>query len=158
MCCGSRARTVPFFMSFMTLGIFWVGQQTQLNHLTRADRNLAWLHLTFLLPVTFVPFTTSFLAELITYRSALLIYWFNILMLGVVLFATWRYAKAAGLVKDDASDELVRAVERRIVSAQVLYGFGAALCAINTYVSIGFIVLLQLNYAIAPRIRFLYRL
>jgi len=29
---------------------------------------------------------------------------------------------------------------------------GAALCFFNTYWSIGFIVLLQLNYAIAPRL------
>jgi hypothetical protein len=47
---------------------------------------------------------------------------------------------------------------RRIRLAQLLYACGAALCAFNTYVSIGFIVLLQLNYALAPRIRFLYRL
>ena len=27
-----------YVMSFITLGIFWVGQQTQLNHLARSDR------------------------------------------------------------------------------------------------------------------------
>jgi len=32
------------------------------------------------------------------------------------------------------------------------------LCAINTYWSIAFIVLVQLNYAIAPRIRLLTHL
>lgn len=30
--------------------------------------------------------------------------------------------------------------------------FGAALCFINTYVSIVFIVLVQLNYAFAPQL------
>src|SRR6201988_2510965 len=33
-------RLVIFLMSVMTLGIFWVGQQPQLNHFARADRNL----------------------------------------------------------------------------------------------------------------------
>lgn len=41
---------------------------------------------------------------------------------------------------------------RRILIAQGLYALGALLCLINTYWSIGFIVLVQLNYAIAPRI------
>lgn len=41
---------------------------------------------------------------------------------------------------------------RRIVIAQSLYGFGALLCFFNTYWSIGFIVLVQLNYVIAPRL------
>ncbi len=50
------------------------------------------------------------------------------------------------------------ATERRIVIAQALYAFGALLCVVNTYVSIVFIVLVQLNYVIAPRIRLLYRL
>jgi TMEM175 potassium channel family protein len=46
-----------------------------------------------------------------------------------------------------------KAVEKRILIAQALYGIGALLCLINTYVSIGFIVLVQLNYAIAPGFR-----
>jgi hypothetical protein len=34
-----------------------------------------------------------------------------------------------------------------------MYAFGALLCIFNTYWSIAFIVLVQLNYAIAPRLR-----
>ena len=48
--------------------------------------------------------------------------------------------------------EVPTAIKRRIVIAQSLYAFGALLCFINTYWSIAFIVLVQLNYAVAPRI------
>src|SRR5579871_4974362 len=41
-------KLIVYIMSFLTLGIFWVGQQTQLNLLIRANRNLAWLNLGFL--------------------------------------------------------------------------------------------------------------
>jgi hypothetical protein len=37
------------------------------------------------------------------------------------------------------------------VIAQSLYAAGAALCIINTYWSIAAIVVVQINYAIAPR-------
>jgi uncharacterized membrane protein len=151
-------RLLIYLMSFLTLGIFWVGQQTQLNHLARADRNLAWIHLAFLFAVSLMPFSTTLMAEFIEYRVALLLYWGNILLLGVVLFASWRYAVWAGLVKADAPAGLSRSVERRIVIAQALYAAGALLCVINTYWSLGFIVLLQLNYAIAPRIGMLSRI
>jgi hypothetical protein len=40
---------------------------------------------------------------------------------------------------------------RRPIVAPSLFAFGAALCSINTWVSIAAIVLVQLNYAIAPR-------
>ncbi len=42
---------------------------------------------------------------------------------------------------------------RRIVVYQVLYAISAVLCLINTYVSITCLILLQLNAALAPRIR-----
>jgi uncharacterized membrane protein len=151
-------RFIPYFMSFLTLGIFWVGQQTQLNRFARSDRNLAWIHLGFLLAVSLMPFSTALLAEFITFRLALVVYWLNVLLLGVVLFGSWRYAWRAGLVKDDTTVDMSSAVERRIVIAQALYGLGALLCVVSTYVSIAFIVLVQLNYVIAPRIRPLYHL
>src|SRR6266849_5184790 len=94
------------FMSFMTLGIFWVGQQTQLNQLARSNRNLTWIHLIFLLAVSLMPFSTALLAAFITYRLALVGYWLNIFLLGAVLFVSWRYARRSGLMKDETTDEM----------------------------------------------------
>jgi uncharacterized membrane protein len=145
-------RLVIFLMSVMTIGIFWVGQQTQLNHFARADRNLAWIHIAFLCAITLTPFTTSLLAEFIRYRVALLVYWFNILVLGSILLWSWRYATRANLLTDELPDNIHPAVIRRIVIAQSLYAAGAALCFFNTYYSIAAIVLVQINYAIAPRL------
>ena len=150
-------RLLMWVMSFMTLGIFWTGQQTQLNHLEKSDRNFGWIHLAFLIFVTVVPFSTNLLAEFIQYRPALVVYWANIFFLGATLYVSWRYASRAGLVKEE-SREVSCAIERRIVIAQSLYAFGALLCLINTYWSLGFIVLVQLNYAVGPRFRVLSRL
>jgi uncharacterized membrane protein len=145
-------RLLMYLMSFLTLGIFWNGQQTQLNYLARAERDLTWLHLAFLAGVTLMPFSTQLLAEFIRYKTALLVYWFNIFLLGALLYASWRYASRNNLIRDDAPFEIRRAIRRRVVIAQSLYALGASLCFIDTYWSIGFILLLQLNYAIAPRI------
>jgi uncharacterized membrane protein len=142
-------RILPYLMSFITLGIFWVGQQTQLNFFERSDRNLTWIHLGFLLAVTLTPFSTAFLSNYLTYRVAIIVYWFNILLLGVMLFASWRYAYRAKLVKEDMPPEVRGANERRIIVAQSLYAFGMLLCFINPYLSVGFIFLVQLNYVLA---------
>ncbi len=146
-------RLVMYMMSFMTLGIFWVGQQTQLNHLARSDRSLSWIHLAFLFVVSMTPFSTALLAEFIQYRTALLVYWLNILLLGITLYFSWTCAMRAGLVKHDLPPEIPVAIKRRIVTGQSFYAFGALLCVfLNTYWSIGFIVLVQLYYVIAPRL------
>ena len=150
-------RLLTYLMSFLTLGIFWVGQQTQLNHLARSDRHLTWIHIAFLFAVTITPFSTMLLAEFIRYRLALLVYWINVLLLGAVLYATWGYTVRARLVKDDIAADAPAAICRRIVIGQALYALGASLCVFNTYLSIGFIVLVQINFAIAPRFRSLSR-
>ncbi len=144
-------RLLIFAMSVMTNGIFWIGQQTQLNQFARADRNLAWIHIGFLSIICLTPFTTSLLAEFIHYRTALLVYWFNILLLGLMLLWSWHYATRAHLLAEDAPPNIHEAVTRRILIAQSLYAAGAALCFFDTYYSIAAIVLVQTNYAIAPR-------
>jgi hypothetical protein len=101
-------------------------------------------------------FSTRLLAEYITYRSALLIY--------------WGYP-ANGR---DALRELVLCALRRLVERNAwrlsirrygggsflrrrFHALGAALCAINTWASITAIIAVQLNYAIAPSFRALRR-
>jgi uncharacterized membrane protein len=144
-------RVLIFLMSIMTNGIFWVGQQTQLNYFARSDRNLVWIHIAFLCAICLTPFSTALLAEFIQYGTALILYWSNILFLGLTLFWSWSYATRARLVTDNLPPEVHPAVIRRIVIAQALYAAGTLLCVFNTYYSIVAIVLVQLNYAIAPR-------
>ena len=139
-----------YLMSFLTLGIFWVGQQTQLNYIERSNRNLTWLHLAFLFAVTLMPFSTRLLAEFAEFRAALLAYWFNILLLGVLLYFSWGYATRSQLLQGDLPAEVPAAICRRILIGQSLYAFGALLCLWNTRASIAFIVLVQLFYAISP--------
>jgi uncharacterized membrane protein len=141
-------RLLMFAMTFLTLGIFWVGQQTQLNHLERSERSLTWIHLVFLFTVSLMPFSTSLLAQSLQYRVAMLVYWVNILLLGTTLFFSWTCATGGGLVNRELSPAVIRAIRRRIVIAQAWYAFCAALCLINTYWSIGFIVAAQVCYAL----------
>lgn len=148
-------RFVMYVMSFVTLGMFWNGHQTQLHFLARSDRDLAWIHIVFLAFITLIPFTTTLLAQFIGYRLALLAYWANILAIGIAIYWSWIHANTAGLVRDDVAPEAWSSMRRRILIAQSLYALGAALCVFNTYWSIGFIFAVQLNYAIAPRWKFL---
>jgi uncharacterized membrane protein len=149
---------ITYLMSFLTLGIFWMGQQSQLNYLARSNRALSWLNLAFLSAVSLLPFSTRLLAEFIQYRAAIFCYWLNILLIGAILFIMWRYVTRANLLNDDATYELRRAMERRILIGQALYAIGALLCFIDTRLSIAFIFLIQLNFAFAPRIPLLSRI
>jgi uncharacterized membrane protein len=142
-------RLVIFAMSVITLGIFWIGQQTQLNHLRRSDRSLSCIHITFLGFVSLIPFSTALLAEYPRYRIALLVYWVNILLMGAVLYWSWVCALGNELVREELSLDITQALKRRIVVTQTLYACGAVLCFVDTRIGIAVIVLVQVSAAIA---------
>ena len=106
----------------------------------------------------FLPFSTRLLSEFITFRTALLCYWGNIVLLGVMLLFSWRCASRGGLVREGVAQETVHAVYRRIYIAQALYAFGALLCVFNTYASIALIVAVQIVFVVSPSKGFLSRL
>jgi uncharacterized membrane protein len=155
---ASAPRLLPWLLSLSTLGIFWLGQQTQLSQLSRSNRDLTWLHFLFLAFVTALPFSTRLLADFFAYRTAFIIYWANILLLGASVYATWAYAERANLIREDAHAEVSGAIRRRIVVAQSLYAAGALVGLISVPLGTVLIILIQLNYALAPRLPILSRL
>jgi uncharacterized membrane protein len=147
-----------YTMSFITLGIFWLGQGTQLGQLARSNRNYVWIHLVFLFAVTMVPFSTLLLGRFYWLRVALIEYWLNIVLLGAALLVALEYGLRAHLFKDEDTHDLARLMRGRILIAQSLYAFATLLCVIfPTWVSIALIALIQLNYVLAPRIPILGR-
>jgi uncharacterized membrane protein len=155
---ASAHRLMPWLLSLLTLGIFWVAQQTQLSQLARSNRDQTWLHLAFLAIITVLPFTTRLLADFFTYRAAFVIYWLNVFLLGVGVYIIWAHAERAKLIRDDAPSELRNAFRRRVIVAQSLYGAGALVGLFSVPLGLALIILIQLNYAVAPRLPILSRL
>lgn len=151
-------RFLTYFLSFLTLGIFWNAQHAQLNYVARADRNLAWLQLVYLSIVALMPFSTSLLAEFLDLRVAFLVYWLNLYLLGVGLYIVWWYAIRANLLTPDAGPGVRQAFRRRIVVYQAAYAVGAIVALlVGTIPAIAFVLLTQLNSAIAPRLPWVSR-
>ena len=149
--CKLTPKLLAYFLSFLTLGIFWTGHAAQYHYIERSDRNLNWISLFFLLFISILPFTTAFLSEYMTFKFAIGVYWLNIFMLGIIIYLHWRYAAGHDYLTISGEEKLQvqNAIERRVIVAQSLYAFGALLCFVNTYISIGFIIMVQLNYAFA---------
>jgi uncharacterized membrane protein len=138
-----------YFLSFMTAGIFWMGQSAQFEHIRKSDRNLSWITLLFLLFVSVLPFTTAFLGDYISHPFAIGIYWLNIFLLGLILYISWNYAEKNGFIDEDAQQNISGAIRRRIIVSQSLYLIGALSGFLNPYLGIGVIIAIQLNYAFA---------
>lgn len=140
---------LSFFVSFITLGIFWTGQSTQFHYIKSYDRNLNWITIFFLMFVSILPFSTDILSYHITNKVSILLYWFNIFAMGALIFIHWVYAEKHHHISIAGEEKAMvsTAIKKRVIIAQSLYLFGAALSFVSTYASIIFIILVQLNYA-----------
>lgn len=138
-----------YFLSFLTAGIFWLGQAAQFEFIKKSDRNLSWINLLFLLFVSVLPFTTAFLGDYINFNFAVALYWLNLFLMGLMLYVNWHYVVAHRFVKNEDVAVASTAIKKRIIVSQSLYLFGTLLCIIHSYLAIGFIIFVQLNYAFA---------
>jgi uncharacterized membrane protein len=63
-----------FVVSFLLVGMFWVGHRGAFAQVRYIDHNVTWLNLLFLLPVSVVPFAASMVGEYSSEPTALHVY------------------------------------------------------------------------------------
>jgi len=115
-----------YVLSFVMLGVLWIGHHYQLHHIRRTDRPLIWLNLGFLLAITLLPFGTAVLGEELGDPAATTIYAGTIILGGVTLLAHWSYAtRHPELLAGPIDPAIVSTLRIRIV-----FGIGVALTAI----------------------------
>ncbi len=146
-----KLKFISYFLGFITLGLFWVAQNTQLHFIKTSNRVYSWLNILFLSLISLIPFTTGFLSEHFILKSSFLIYWINLLLPGICLHISFKYACKNNLTKDEFLPNFQNikiAYVNRIRNAQLLYLFGSLLCFIDYRLSLGFIFLVQINFAV----------
>ena len=138
-----------YLLSFTMLGTFWLAEHTFLERCRRSDRMLSWAALSFLFFVSTLPFSASTLAEHTHLTLAVLLYWANLLGLGLTLGWQIVHADRNELVHDPADLALVR---RRLFLAQSLYAVAAAVAFVSPPASIVGLAVVQLFFIVSPRL------
>ena len=109
---------LAYVVSFSTIGASWLGHNAITEYLDRVNATFIRLNLLLLLLIAFLPFPTRLFADYIGQdrpeRIAATIYGISLLLSSTLLWALWRYAVHAGLVRPDAADEEVQFLTRRL--------------------------------------------
>jgi len=119
-------KLASYVLSFVMLGVLWIGHHYQLNHVRRTNRPLIWLNLLFLLAITFLPFGAAVLGA--EYRDpwAVVLYAGTLMLAGVSLLGHWTYAtRHAELLAPDVDENVVSTLKLRIV-----FGLGVSVAAV----------------------------
>jgi uncharacterized membrane protein len=113
---------LAYAISFVQLGIYWIGHRNQYNFISKEDHTIRWITLLFLALVAFIPFSTQLISNYPTHRVALLVYGINLIVIGLVLYWHWHYATSERrLVDPNLSPAVVYIGVRRCLMAPAAY-------------------------------------
>lgn len=129
-------RIAAFAVSFVVLGIYWMGHHTQFRFLSRIDLGLLWVNLLFLMGVCLVPFTTHLVGHYGSEGIGLWLYGGNFILISLLLLAHWRYAAWKGLLREEADGHLVPLATRRILVGPALYLAAIAISFVDSRLSL----------------------
>jgi uncharacterized membrane protein len=144
---------LSYLISFIILGVYWVGHHVQLSFIRRADRPLLWINILFLLWVALVPFSTALLSEYSKTRIAIAIYGANLIAIGLTLALHWWYATSeARHVDPDIHPHLVRGAMKRTLMAPLIYLVAIALSFVRPELSLILYALVPILYILPGRV------
>jgi uncharacterized membrane protein len=144
---------LSYTISFVILGVYWVGHHIQLSFIRRMDRPLLWINLLFLLWVVLVPFSTALLSEYPMTQIAITVYGLNLIAIGITLALHWWYATAETRhVDPDIPPALVRGALLRTLMAPSVYVVAIAASFVRPEVSLFLYALVPVLYILPGRL------
>ena len=120
-----------YVVSFLVLGIYWMGHHTQFHFLRGVDRPALWMNIVFFMFVCLVPFSTSMVGRYSGQEIALLLYGSNLLAISLMLLAHWQYAWRSGLLDPSVGSETKRKVSRQILIGATVFAAGMAMAFVQ---------------------------
>lgn len=147
-----------YALSFVALGVFWVGHHNQFHYIKHADRTLLWVNIFYLMVVAFIPFSAGLLGQALQgkysdSRIPYLFYGANLTLCALVLVLHWRYGITnTKLTHGKVDPELVRTGTRTILRGPVLYLIATASAFISTQLGSVLFLLVSLSYVVPTNI------
>jgi len=137
---------LSFVISFIVLGMFWVGHHTEFRYVKRLDHTLIWLNIFYLLFISLVPFSAGLLGRYASTEGAIMIYGIHLIILVLVQYIIWRHARSNNLI-DPLMDPQINIVANRLGYFAIAGYVGAILLSfINWRISLGIYTLIPIPY------------
>ncbi len=142
-----------YLLSFVIVGIYWVAHHNMFHYIKRSDRPFLWINILLLMCVAFIPFPAGLLGQYSGQRISLITYASSLILTNLMLSLLWWYATSNHrLVDQDIDPHFVRTVNRRNMTAPVVYLVSIGLSFLSPLASLIVFFLFPLYYIIPSHI------
>jgi len=114
-------RIAAYVVSFLVLGIYWMGHHTQFHFMDGVNRTSLWINIFFFMFVCLVPFTTQLVGHYTGQEVALALYGANLIAISLMLLLHWHYAARAELLNPATEDAEMRNATRQILVGVAIF-------------------------------------
>jgi len=133
---GLLPAVLTYIISFVILGVYWVGHHNLFHYVRRTDRILLWINIAFLISVGLLPFTTALLGRNLTDQAAVILYGGNLMLCSILLRTIWWYVTSGHrLVDRDLDQHIVSIAGRRIITGPIIFTAAIVLSFVSTWLS-----------------------
>lgn len=139
---------ISFIISFIILGIFWIGHQNQYAFIKKVDRVFLWINILFFMFVGLVPFSAGLLGEFPQEKISIFIYGLNLTFVGMMMYLHWWYA-VKKLIEVELKPEFIKQVNKRILIGPLCYLVALPVSFFSPYLSI-FLFILPVIIQVLP--------
>ena len=136
-------------ISFVLLGIYWIGHRAQFQFIQHADQNLHWLNMLFFALSGLIPFSTGLVSGYHDQFLAVALYGLNLSLIGVALYFHWLYATHnTRLVGEALSPVVIRFGTQRCLLAPTGYAIAILMGLISPIVSLILFAVVPIFYIV----------
>jgi uncharacterized membrane protein len=100
---GMWHKFMAYLLSFLVIGVFWMGHHRRFQFIKRYDSTLLFLNLLMLMGIAFLPFPSSIIS-VYPYRTATIFYALTLMLTSVFSLAIWWYASRHNRLIDSNLD------------------------------------------------------
>jgi uncharacterized membrane protein len=138
---------IAFVVSFLLVGMYWVGHRGMFTQVRYVDHNVIWLNLLFLLPVSMVPFAASMLGEDQSNPTALHVYGAVLIAVTLLRLVLMSYLhRHPGLLWVQPSKQTRRLTGVVAAAPLIVYGVAVVVASWQPWLSVLFYFLMPLLY------------
>jgi len=110
-----------YFISFLTLGVFWIGSHFHHNLITQTDRISSWLNIFFLMMICMIPLSAQFLNHYRHEKLSIHFYCNNLIVASLLHYCMLIYAWKKNYVKPQLTPEYYKNAKHRILIPVYIY-------------------------------------
>jgi uncharacterized membrane protein len=138
---------LSYILSFVIIGIYWIAHHNMFHYIKRSNRPFLWINILLLMCVAFIPFPAGLLGQYPQQRISVIIYASSLILTNLMLSLLWWYATSNHrLVDQDIDAHFVRTVNRRNMTAPVVYLVSIGLSFLSPLASLIVFFLFPLYY------------